>query len=65
MRPRHQTLLDIGDLNSKMGRCMCNRETGAKKIENGRKLLELEYIIRNPLNFVRCNVSRGKNNLLF
>lgn len=44
---------------------MCNRERGPKKIEDGRKLLELEYIIRNPLKFVRCNVSRGKNNLRF
>lgn len=44
---------------------MCNTEIGPKKIENGRKLLELEYIIRNTLKFVRCNVSRGKNNLLF
>jgi len=44
---------------------MCNTETGLKKIENGRKLLELEYITRNPQKFVRCSVSRGKNNLLF
>lgn len=44
---------------------MCNTETGPKKNENGRKLFEFEYIIRNPLKLERCNVSRGKINLLF
>lgn len=44
---------------------MCNTETSPKKIENGGKLLELEYIIRNPLKFVIFYVSRGKNNLFF
>lgn len=44
---------------------MCNTEAGTKKIENDRKLLELEYIIRNSLKFVRCSVSRGKKIIFF